>query len=185
MYDELLNVPFLPLLLFLSLFLSPLPPSLPLPPSPSLLSLFLSLRPSLPLFFSPSLPPSLSLRITTLPYTHKDQVGDYTMLAGDIIHFSIAVDKRNGTVSATNVTMHKLIESQRQTKDRETVRVWRDGRSLSLSLFVSVSLSLSLSLSDSLPPSFPLSLSPSLPPFLSPSLSLSLPPSQKQKRTNL
>lgn len=67
--------------------------------------------------------------ITTLPYTHKDQIGDYTMLAGDIVHFSIATDKRNGAVRATNVTLHKLIESQREPKDRETgiIAALRDG----------------------------------------------------------
>jgi cold shock CspA family protein len=58
--------------------------------------------------------------ITNLPYAHNDQVGDFTMLAGDIVHFSIATDKRNGAVRATNVTLHKLIESQREPKDRET-----------------------------------------------------------------
>ena len=44
------------------------------------------------------------------------------MLAGDIVHFSIATDKRNGAVRATNVSLHKLIESQREPGDRETVR---------------------------------------------------------------
>jgi cold shock CspA family protein len=67
--------------------------------------------------------------ITNLPYTHKDQVGDFTMLAGDIVHFSIATDKRNRAVRATNVTLHKLIESQREPKDRETgmIAALRDG----------------------------------------------------------
>lgn len=67
--------------------------------------------------------------IITLPYTHKDQIGDYTMLAGDIVYFSKATDKRSGAVRATNVVLHKLIESQRQPKDRETgmVAALRDG----------------------------------------------------------
>ena len=43
------------------------------------------------------------------------------MLAGDIVHFSIATDKRNRAVRATNVILHKFIESQREPKDRETV----------------------------------------------------------------
>ena len=120
-------------------------------------------------------PPSSPLlpSITTLAYTHKDQIGDYTMLAGDIIHFSIATDKRNRTVRATNVTIHKLIESQRQTKDRETVRDKTQPYSPLLPL---LPFFLPPSLSPSLVHSFTHSLthSPTPPPSLPPSL----PPSQ-------
>ena len=92
-------------------------------------------------------------RIITLPYTHKDQIGDYTMLAGDIVYFAKATDKRSGAVRATNVVLHKLIESQRQPKDRETVRDF-----FFRCLYT--------------PTQFPF-----LPPYLPPSLPSSLPPS--------
>ena len=65
----------------------------------------------------PPPPPSM----TNLPYTDKDQMGDYTMLPGDIVVFNIAVDRRNGNERATNVLLHRLIEEQREKSSREQV----------------------------------------------------------------
>lgn len=67
--------------------------------------------------------------ITTLPYTDKDQVGGYTMLSGDIVHFSIATDRRNGENRATDVQLYRLIEDQKEESHRETgiIAALRDG----------------------------------------------------------
>ena len=43
------------------------------------------------------------------------------MLPGDIVHFNLAVDCRSGDRRATNVYLHKLIEEQKDSNDRETV----------------------------------------------------------------
>ena len=51
----------------------------------------------------------------------KDQLGGYTMLSGDIVLFSLAVDRRNGDQRATNVQVHKLSEEQKDQNARETV----------------------------------------------------------------
>ena len=66
-------------------------------------------------------PPSPPFSITTLPYLDKDQLGGYTMLSGDIVLFSLAVDRRNGDQRATNVQVHKLIEEQKDQNAREMV----------------------------------------------------------------
>ncbi len=57
----------------------------------------------------------------TLPYTDKDQLGDYTMLPGDVVTFNLAVDCRNGDQRATNVILHRLIEEQKDRSGREQV----------------------------------------------------------------
>ena len=65
--------------------------------------------------------PSHPHSLTTLPYSDKDQVGDYTMLAGDIVHFHIATDRRDGSRRATYVRLHRLIEDQKEKTGREKV----------------------------------------------------------------
>ena len=74
----------------------------------------------MPVIFITSLP--ILTRLTTLPYSDKDQVGDYTMLAGDIVHFHIATDRRDGSRRATYVRLHRLIEDQKEKTGREKVR---------------------------------------------------------------
>lgn len=64
---------------------------------------------------------SHSPSLTTLPYSDKDQVGDYTMLAGDIVHFHIATDRRDSARRATYVRLHRLIEDQKEKTGREKV----------------------------------------------------------------
>lgn len=56
-----------------------------------------------------------------LSYSDKDQVGDFTMLPGDIVNFSVAVDRRDDTCRATCVRLHSLVEEQMDTSQREMV----------------------------------------------------------------
>ncbi|XP_064387702.1 cold shock domain-containing protein E1-like [Halichondria panicea] len=67
--------------------------------------------------------------VRVLSYSDTDQVGDFTMLSGDIVNFSLAIDKRDGTERATGVRLHRLVEEQKDTSQRETgvVAALRDG----------------------------------------------------------
>ena len=60
-------------------------------------------------------------RVTVVGYTDKDQVGDYTMLPGDVVLFNLAVDRRDRARRATNVRLHCLSEEQKNHSDREVV----------------------------------------------------------------
>ena len=69
-----------------------------------------------------TLPPHTHMyRVRVLSYSDTDQVGDFTMLSGDIVNFSLAIDKRDGTERATGVRLHRLVEEQKDTSQRETV----------------------------------------------------------------
>ncbi len=56
-----------------------------------------------------------------LSYSDKDQVGDFTMLPGDIVNFNVAIDRRDDTHRATRVRLHRLVEEQKDTSQREMV----------------------------------------------------------------
>jgi len=43
------------------------------------------------------------------------------MFAGDIVHFRIATDRRDGSRRATCVQLHRLIEDQKERTGREKV----------------------------------------------------------------
>jgi len=66
-------------------------------------------------------PSVISYSVSTLVYSDKDQVGDFTMLPGDTVTFHLATDKRSGTQRATNVRLGRLVEEQRNKPQRETV----------------------------------------------------------------
>jgi len=61
-------------------------------------------------------------RPTDIPYGDKDQDGEYTLLSGDIVEFSVATDRRDKLQRATNISLlHETFE--KTTERRETVRM--------------------------------------------------------------
>ena len=56
-----------------------------------------------------------------VPYRDRDRRGTCTLLAGDVVSFNIATDRRDKLQRATNV---ELLEESFEADARETVRAW-------------------------------------------------------------